>query len=114
MATSISNLQEVIAIGYKVENPQQVGEFLNENPFLVPFLKILSDAISTYFDERVLTLKFLTDPEISNWERLFVGITSKYELLEAVNRLNKFDSGWWFEFSQLAQDKILVDIDFSS
>ena len=36
MAASIYNIQKILATGYKVENQELVGGFLNETPFLIP------------------------------------------------------------------------------
>lgn len=110
MATSIYNIQEILETGYKIENQELVGQFLNENPFLIPLLKLISSQVKIYFPESSLLLEDIIDPEIPNYERIFIGITSDYELLDVMERLQKFDEGWWLDNSPLAQDKIIIDI----
>lgn len=110
MATSIYNIQEVLEIGYKVENQELVGQFLNENPFLVPLLDLVKTNIELYFPDANLTLEVLNDPEIPNYVQLGVFIYSDFELEEAIDRLHNFDHSWWIKNSPLAQNKLLIDI----
>jgi hypothetical protein len=110
MTTSLTPTQQAIEIGYNLASEDLVRQFLDENYFLAPLLKMISDNTLLYFTDRKLSLEVISDPEIPNYEKLLISISSSYDLPEAMRRLRMFDEGWWLEYPPLAQDKILIDI----
>ncbi len=110
MTTSLYNLQEILEIGYTIENKAEVGQFLSENSYLIPLLGLLYSPIQTFFPDTALSLEVISDPEIPGQIQLLVSILTELEIKEALKQLRNFDQNWWLKNSPLAQDKLIIDL----
>ena len=80
---------------YKLVNVPQIIEFLEQNPQLVPFLKVARPKLGEYFPKGEFSLEVRFDPEMSEWTTLFIfGITT-LEVAEVIAQSDKFFFEWW-------------------
>jgi hypothetical protein len=110
MTTSLYSLQEILEIGYTIDNKTEVGRFLSQNTFLIPILGLLYAPIQSFFPNAPLSLEVIRDPEIPGQVQLLVNILTELEIDEALKELRKFDLAWWLKNAPLAQGKLIIDL----
>lgn len=110
MTTSLYNLQELLEIGYIINNKAEVGRFLGQNTFLIPLLGLLYSPIQSFFPDTPLSLEVIRDPEIPDQIQLLVNILTHLEIKEALKQLRNFDLTWWLKNAPLAQGKLIIDL----
>lgn len=91
----------------------EVSRFLERCPFLIPLLLEAYGKIESYFGPypRVF-LKVVTDPETNGDRQLVVFIGTNLPPVEALNRLERFDEGWWLEASRETRGNLCIHVEF--
>jgi hypothetical protein len=97
---------------YAVRDPG-VDQFLAANPDLVPDLIDVAKAITRYFGlDAQLALETLDDPEdAASEQELFAVISTTLSPLQALDRLDAFDEGWWLARSRAIGPRLTVTLD---
>jgi hypothetical protein len=98
---------------YALVNPREIEKYINFNKYLVGFLINIPEGIESYFNgdpSKQLTLKFFSDPEISDREGLLVIVNTHLGIDESLECLDRFYEGWWVNFSKNVFPKVGVDV----
>jgi hypothetical protein len=106
---------------YIFEDRTQVLNFIDQHPFLVPVLLEAPAKIGEYFQYKHLRLKLEIDPEVKDWNELFLIIVPNFqrteitdqELEQTLDKLRQLDNGWWDKVAPRIENKLEIDIGFS-
>lgn len=91
----------------------EVSLFLKKYPFLVTVLTEAHRNIMKYFPNNPpVYLAVSTDPEGLEDDQLVASIATDLDVEEAADALDAFDEQWWFNSSNLAQDKLGITVEF--
>ncbi|OCR02051.1 hypothetical protein BCD67_07705 [Oscillatoriales cyanobacterium USR001] len=93
---------------YESKNQDEVWDFINQHPFLLPALLEAPAKIHKYFPDAPLFLEVAYDPEISNLVQLLLSIPTDLEPKEAINRQNELDKEWWHHLSYEVWNKLCI------
>ena len=104
----------MIAQLYEFRDPQAVRTFLRSNRSILPLLQAARAKIGETFTNRdpVVTLQVINDPDDPDTSRLVAYIHTDLKPVEAIARLDKFDD-WWAAASREADDKVIVDLEYT-
>jgi hypothetical protein len=80
---------------YTFRGRNEVLQFLDRHPFLVPVLLEAPEKIRHYFPDSQLFLEVVPDAEILDWVLLVLSILINLDPNDAVDRLNQIDMNWW-------------------
>ncbi|MEG4495009.1 hypothetical protein [Microcoleus sp. D3_18_C4] len=92
---------------YAVENPLESFQILIEQEAIAPLILEAYDRIRALFPTERLGLEVKTDPEIANWQSLWITIYTKLEVEEAFAKLKNLDRTWWLDASLVIPNNIL-------
>lgn len=100
---------------YTLHQEEKISQFLQQHPRL---LKILEDAptqIRNYFPVNQnpdLILEILADPDIPDYEELFILIVTQYDADIAIENLEKLNESWWFKIPFDERSELCIDVKF--
>ncbi len=98
---------------YTFRRPEEVSGFLEAHSFLIPLLFEAHRQIEKYFGPYPqVFLEVVTDPEATDDRELAAFIRTNLPPDEALNRLERFDEGWWLEASHKARGNLCIHIEF--
>ncbi|HXF05947.1 MAG TPA: hypothetical protein VNM72_11105 [Blastocatellia bacterium] len=99
---------------YTFRRSEEVAEFLQEHPFLVPLLREAHGKIAEYFGPSPdVVLEVVTDPEAENDRELFAFIRISLPPDEALSKLDRLDQEWWLDASDRAENQLCIDVEFA-
>jgi len=99
---------------YTFRRPQEVSQFLDTHPFLVPLLVEAHAKVAEYFGPSPdVVLEVVSDPEAENDRELFAFIRTTLPSDEALSKLDRLDQEWWLEASFRARCRLNIDVEFS-
>jgi hypothetical protein len=101
-------LEELFAL----RRPEEVREFLQDHPFLLPLLREGHGQIRQCFPSDPLFLQVVFDPEDAGGAHLVAFISSDQPPAIAFAQLRKLDAGWWLDAMDRAQGKFLINLEF--
>ena len=108
-AYSFSPLEDVLAL-YTVPKPEEVQDFLEKNPFLIPLVSATYENIEKYFSSySQVTLDLEIDPE-DGTESLVALVITSLSVEESHKQLKQFDWQWWLKVLDQAQSKFYVNL----
>jgi hypothetical protein len=84
---------------YSVKKPTEVLQFLAINPHLESIVFEAHDRIRTYFEHEDLSLEVVSDSEDQD-AHLVILIKTRKSPQDIIEKLDRFDRGWWFEISK--------------
>lgn len=99
--------QEIFEI-YQVLEPAKVSSYLNENSFLKNLILEAVPNIKRYFLTPQLFLQVVTDKEDPADTRLVISIYPTEEPKEAFDKFKELRQAWWFDASELGQDRLEI------
>ena len=108
VSTNIWSLEEL----YIFRKSQETHHFIEENAFLIPLLREAYSRIRNYFPRSALFLEAFTDPEIYGERQLVLSIAVEGDSDAASSALDELDENWWLDKMELAQDKLLIVLEF--
>jgi hypothetical protein len=113
-STDVEKLEKVFELQklYEFDSQSEVTAYLIHNLDLIPILETIPDQIFTYLPDSKLFLSVVTDPEISNYVRLYAWVVPTFEPEDAYERLMNFKRNWWFRASNAIRGKLFVAIDY--
>jgi hypothetical protein len=91
---------------YILAERDEVIQWLEQYPFLVPLLLEARDKLRTYFADAEVSLAVVVDPEMIGYSQLVAFIIPKAAPDDAVDQLEQFDQAWWLDNGEQAQDKL--------
>lgn len=98
---------------YIFRRPEEVSEFLEAHPFLVPLLEEARGQIAQYFGpSSEVVLEVVTDPEAENDRELFALVQTTLSADEALPGLDRLDQEWWLDASDQAHCLLNIDVEF--
>jgi len=98
---------------YTFRRPEEVIEFLQAHPFLVPLLEEARSQIARYFGlSPKVILEVVTDPEAENDRELFALVQTTLAADEALCCLDRLDQEWWLDASDQAHCLLNIDVEF--
>lgn len=104
---------EHLAKIYIIKNPNEVGEFIGENLYLLDILEEVPGEIYRYFgSDQKLVLKVSAEPDILESSELWIEILTKLSAKEAMPVLEEFDKNWWLENMERANCKLNITLKF--
>lgn len=107
---SSSPIEEISAL-YTITQPEEVTDFLENNPFLIPLVSSTYQNIRKYFSSySKVTLDVETDAE-DGTKSLAAHVVTSLPLEEAHKQLKQFDWHWWLNVLKQAQSKFYVDME---
>jgi hypothetical protein len=95
---------------YTFRSSVSVETFLGTHPFLAKMLIDLHGQLEHFFPESSLVLDISADPEA---EYLVVYVVTDSTAPEAIERLERFDDGYWLDHHHQAQGKLIVNVEFA-
>lgn len=121
MTQQIVDIAKVLAIEpalqsleqiYTFRRPEEVSQFLDTHPFLVPLLVEAHSKIAQYFGPSPdVVLEVVTDPEAIDYRQLVAFIRTDLDPMEALASLDRFDKSWWLEASHRSRGKLCVHLE---
>ena len=88
----------VVGRCFKIANPAMVASFLRDNPDLLDVLLQACAPLRALFGESTpLDLRYQRDPEIPHRRYLCVRVTTDLPVSDAIQRMDRFDEGWWLD-----------------
>jgi hypothetical protein len=110
--TAESALQSLDQL-YTSRRPEEVSQFLNTHPFLIPLLVEAHDRIGDYFGPQPqVVLEVVTDPEVDGLVEMFGYIVTPLTPEEAGKRLRQFDREWFLLQVPRAKGLLNFDVEF--
>lgn len=104
---------EHLAKVYVIKKPNEVGEFIGKNLFLLDILEEIPGKIYQYFGEnQKLSLKMSYDPDFPQSSDLWVSILTKLSVDEVFPLLEKFDEEWWLDNLDRANCKLNIKLEY--
>jgi uncharacterized protein (UPF0332 family) len=103
-----SNLDKL----YIFRDADEVTDFLEENPFLIPLLQEAYTHIKEYFPHSDVVLEVDTDPEIMGVKDLVAFIVVEQAVEEACDTLDRLDQEWWLDASDRGQDLFHIALEY--
>ena len=100
---------------YSMREREEVLQFIDRYPFLVPLLLEAPDKIRHYFPDTPLILAVDIDPETvaaSEDGELVVLIPSSIDPDESVDLLLQMDADWWGNVEARAKDKMFINLGY--
>ncbi|WP_250125351.1 hypothetical protein [Chroococcidiopsis sp. CCMEE 29] len=97
---------------YTFRGRNEVLQFLDRHPFLVPVLLEAPEKIRHYFPDSQLFLEVERDPEIIDYVKLVLSILMKLDPNEAVARLNQLDWNWGLHNSYEVRSKFFTTLEY--
>jgi hypothetical protein len=98
---------------YTFRRPEEVMEFLQAHPFLVPLLEEARGQIRQYFGPSPeVVLEVVTDPEAENDRERFALVQTTLAADEALCCLDRLDQEWWLDASDQAHCLLNIDVEF--
>lgn len=98
---------------YTVRRPEEVYQFLSDNPRLVDALLEAPQHIRKYFKDAELVLEMETDPEAERLiQMLFIYIQINIEPEDAIVKLHQLDNSWGMAIAGLANGKLCVHVEY--
>lgn len=94
---------------FLLQQPQEVQDFLQTHPFLLPLVWEAAAIIPTYFPETTLVLEVSLAPE-NDYRQLVLAVLTDLPPTEA--SLRQFDQEWWLPHLAQSQDKLLITLRF--
>jgi hypothetical protein len=104
-----SPIEDVLAL-YTVTETEEVQDFLEKNPFLIPLVSATYQNIRKYFSYSDVTLDLEIDPE-DGTACLAAHVVTSLPFEEAYKQLKQFDWQWWLSVLGQARSKFYVDLD---
>jgi hypothetical protein len=99
---------------YIFRRPEEVSEFLEAHPFLVPLLEEVHEKIAQYFGPTSeVVLEVVTDPEAVDDRELFAFIRTSLPPDEALGKLDRLDQEWWLDESDRAENNLCIHVEFT-
>ena len=96
------------------DSPQEITDFLLQNPELIGIINDTIKQIRAYFPKEKLKLKMELDPEIeSDSGILFLLIVTKKEPEEVIELLDELNEKWWFEVKLKTDQKLLIQEEYA-
>jgi hypothetical protein len=97
---------------YTFRRPAEISEYIDALPFLVPLLVEAYDKIGEYFGPQPeVILEVVTDPEAIDDRQLVAFIQTGLDPTEVLNRLDRFDEGWWLDASHRSHGKLCIHLE---
>ncbi|HEY9848337.1 MAG TPA: hypothetical protein V6D28_02675 [Leptolyngbyaceae cyanobacterium] len=106
--SNIQSLQEL----YAFREPAKILHFLDKLPFLVPVLLEVPNKIGQYFRNYQLFLEVVNDPEIIDYQQLFILISTNISTDEAMDKLDRLENDWWLNIPYEVRDKLCIDVEY--
>lgn len=97
---------------YTFRRPEEVIEFLQAHPSLVPLLEEAHGKIAEFFGSFEIVLEVVTDPEAIDDHELFAFIRTTLPPDEALSKLNRLDQEWWLDAADRAEGKLCIHVEF--
>ena len=98
---------------YTFRRPDEVKEFLQTYPFLIPLLVEACGKIETYFPpDPSVVLEVVTDPEALDDRQLVAFIQTDRHPEDALARLDRLDTEWWLDASRKSENKLCIHIEY--
>ena len=107
LSTRTLSLLELL---YTFRSSASVETFLANYPFLAQMLIDLHGQLKHFFPESSLVLDISVDPEA---EYLVVYVVMNTTPQDAIERLERFDDGYWLDRHHQAQGKLIVNVEFA-
>lgn len=92
---------------------EEIFDFIKKNPLLVYALEIAPGMLQEYFPQPQLTLEYVVDPEIEEFDHLRIGVTSQLDDEEELDRLIEFETERWHYVDAPIRGLIVLNIDYS-
>jgi hypothetical protein len=105
---SFSPIEDVLAL-YTVPQPEEVQDFLEKNPFLIPLVSATYENIRKYFTYSDVTLDLEIDPE-DRTESLAAHVITSLSVEESYKQLKQFDWQWWLNVLDQARSEFYVNL----
>ncbi|MEB3310913.1 MAG: hypothetical protein VKJ02_11830 [Snowella sp.] len=97
---------------YTLFEPDCILTYLSQHKNLTFALLEAEKQIRKIFLHEKLILKIVYDPEIPNWEKLFIIISTQLDADTAFDKLKQLDQNWWLDASDLVNNDLEIHIDF--
>jgi HEPN domain-containing protein len=98
---------------YTLRRPDEVKEFLQTYPFLLPLIIEAYSKIQTYFEsDPSLVLEVVTGQDTPGDCQLVVFIQTNRQPEDALARLDRLNAEWWREASHRSQNKLCIHIEY--
>jgi hypothetical protein len=98
---------------YTFRRPEEVSQFLDTHPFLVPLLVEAHGMIGDYFGPQPqVVLEIVSDPEVHGLVKVFGYIVTPLTPEEAGNRLQQFDREWFLLQAHRTKGLLNFDVEF--
>jgi hypothetical protein len=113
--------QVLIDAGYELLNAGAVSEFAVQHPVLIDILVQAKAHLTVFFDGAKLQLEHRQDPEIPDWEMLWIEVVVEVPDCQeaadamfehATQRLEAFDQFCWLEVPSDIRQLLGVDLKF--
>lgn len=108
-----TNQHEIILSLFDSEKKEAVREYLQKNQQVAPFLFEISTAINKYFPKyKAPKLCLVKDPDIANFEMLYIYIPYDCAIKEAYGKFKQFKKEWLYPHYEKIRGFINVDLDY--
>lgn len=113
MATTTTTRQsqtlDDLSTGYDVRRPEEVADFLEAYPFLVPLLLEARPVIARHFGaETPVVLRVSYDPEDDDLTQLVATILTNRPWEETRHPEERFGRDWWFSNLRRADGRLSI------
>lgn len=93
-------------------DPEEINEFLQANPALVPFLRAAHSTFQTYFPDAGYLAR-IAFSHLDVFERqLILVISLKKSSEEALTKFNELESNWWLPNSKDKNNKVALVLEY--
>jgi hypothetical protein len=91
------------------DSRRDVCRFLDSHPFLIPLITEAEEQVARHFPGQPLCLEVERDPE-STSRQLVASIPHAGSVEDAIERLDRLDSAWWYNAVQRAQGLLCITV----
>lgn len=95
---------------YIFRSPDEVLDFLQKYPFLVPVLLEAPEKIQPYFPSARLFLELFQVPEAPDNSHLIISVSTDLAVEEAIETLHQLDGAWLLNLPNRILRKIATDV----
>jgi hypothetical protein len=112
---SVPPTSDVLNHDYTLHQEEKISQFLSQHQSLLKILEEAPSQIRKYFpvsQNPELVLELLADPDISDYEELFILIVTQYDAETAIKNLEKLNEFWWFKIPFDERSELSIDVKF--
>lgn len=108
----VTEVQSQIVENFQLDDRQEVFEYLNQNPQLIPLLPDVKENVLRYLPGSKFELRVETDIENPKDVTLFLVVVAPFEPERGWDKLRDFKRQWWSNIPKEAKRNLFVNLEY--